>query len=116
MWNNNTKAFVTWNDKFVHVWNPHTQELIYHVDYFTETKSHFITTLSYSHANFLYILISKDFKVHIFNESLILIRELSLGHRTLTYSYFLDSSNVLIASGVEGTFLYKLVYNGAVEK
>ena len=51
-----TRAYVTWNEKVVHVWSPFTLQLIYQVDFFTETKSHTITTLSYSHTNFVSFL------------------------------------------------------------
>ena len=64
----------------------------------------------------LYILISRDFKAHIFNENLILIKQMSLGMRILNESRFIDSSNTLIATGVEGIFLYKLQFSGATDK
>ena len=47
------RAFVTWNEKFVHVWNPNTRQLLYSVDVYQETKSHVNSTLCYSVKNFV---------------------------------------------------------------
>jgi len=48
-----SRAFVTWNEKFVHVWNPNTRQLLYSVDVYQETKSHVNSTLCYSVKNFV---------------------------------------------------------------
>lgn len=59
---------------------------------------------------------STDFKAYIFNENLILIRSLSLGMRLILRSRFVESSNTLVGSGVEGIFFYRLTYTGATDK
>lgn len=38
------------------------------------------------------------------------------GNRLIQQSKYIDSTNTLIASGVEGVFLYKLHYTGATDK
>ena len=47
------RVFCTWNDKFVHVWNPSTSQLLYNVDFHAETKSHCISDMTYSTKNFV---------------------------------------------------------------
>ena len=61
-------------------------------------------------------MLSSDFKAHIFNENLILIKQLPVGMRLILQSRFVESTNTLITSGVEGVFLYKLTYTGATDK
>jgi len=61
-------------------------------------------------------MITNDFKCHIFNENLILVKSLSLGSRLIQHSTFYDNSDTLVACGIEGVFLFKLHYSGAVEK
>lgn len=59
---------------------------------------------------------SSDFKAFIFNENLILIRQLALGMRLILRSRFIESSNTLVGSGVEGIFFYRLTYTGVTDK
>ena len=61
-------------------------------------------------------MISNDFKAFIFNESLILIKTIPLSNRLIQQSRFVEETQTLYASGVEGVFLYKLVYTGATDK
>ena len=54
--------------------------------------------------------------MHVFNESLILIKSLPFGNRLILHSRYIDSTNILIAAGVEGIFFYRLYYSGATDK
>ena len=56
----------------------------------------------------MYFVISTDFKIHVFNEHLILIRQLPLKIRLIQYVYFLEEENKLITAGVDGCFLFNL--------
>ena len=64
----------------------------------------------------LYFILSTDFKAHIYNESLILVCQMPMHSRLFQHCQFVDSSDVLIAGGVEGIFYYKLGYTGANDK
>lgn len=57
-------------------------------------------------------MIATDFKVHIFNESLIIIRSLFLKSRLIQQIDFINDSDTMIASGVEGVFFYNFSYSG----
>ena len=67
----NTKAFVTWNEKQIHMWSELTAKPIFKVNFYEETKSHSIASVCYSPVKMLYFVISTDFKMHVFNENMI---------------------------------------------
>ena len=50
---------------------------------------------------------STDFKVHIFNDRLLLTRTLPLKIRLINCMHYLDQQDILICGGVDGTFLIK---------
>ena len=64
----------------------------------------------------LYILVSTDFKAHIFNECLILVKTMNMQSRLLQHIDFIDETNTLVACGIEGVFFYRLSYQGATDK
>jgi hypothetical protein len=47
-WNQNIRAYCSYNEKNLHVWKPDTEEQLFHVNFFDETKSHAISYLVYS--------------------------------------------------------------------
>ena len=60
---------------------------------------------------------STDFKAHIFNETLILVKTINMnanmeeeGSRLLQHIDFIDETNTLVAAGIEGVFFYRLSY------
>lgn len=50
-WNPNSKAFVSYNEKSLHVWNPRTEQSLFNINFFEETKSHMISCIVYSPTN-----------------------------------------------------------------
>ena len=44
----NNRAYVSYNEKCLHVWKPDTEEQIFYVNFFDETKSHHISCIVYS--------------------------------------------------------------------
>ena len=42
------RAYVSYNEKSLHVWKPDTEEQIFYVNFFDETKSHTISCIVYS--------------------------------------------------------------------
>eukprot|EP00347_Sterkiella_histriomuscorum_P010595 403375671 len=97
-WNPNTKqviknldlivlsrAYVSYNEKNLHVWKPETEEQIF----------------------FLYLAISNDFKLHIFNEHLHHIKALPLKIRLINFAYFYEKESKLITAGIDGCFMFE---------
>lgn len=61
-------------------------------------------------------MISNDFKCHMYNEHLILVKSLPLGGRLIQNAFFHDDNSTLIAAGIEGVFFYRLNYQCSSEK
>ncbi|CDW78455.1 wd repeat-containing protein 87 [Stylonychia lemnae] len=116
-WNPNTKAYVSYNEKNLHVWKPETEEQIFYVNFFDETKSHQISCIVYSSKYHvrnlkpkflqLYLAISNDFKLHIFNEHLHHIKALPLKIRLINFAYFYEKESKLITAGIDGCFMFE---------
>jgi len=73
LYNPNTKAFVSYNQKQIHVWNELTGMRIFKIDLYQETKSHNISAFCYSRQKMLYFVISTDNRLHTFNENMICV-------------------------------------------
>lgn len=71
LYNPNTKAYISYNEKQIHVWAELTGASLFKVDFFQETKSHQIACMCYSAQHMLYLVLATDFKLHVFNENLI---------------------------------------------
>ena len=56
----------------------------------------------------LYLVISTDFKLHLFNEHLLHVGLLPLNIRLITRAYFHESKSTLITAGIDGVFMFKL--------
>ena len=88
LFNPNTKAFVSYNEKQIHVWSQQTGEQLFVVNFFEETRSHQISCMTYSLQHYLYLVISTDFKLHVFNENLILVESIPMKTRLINQCYF----------------------------
>jgi hypothetical protein len=55
----------------------------------------------------IYLAISTDFKLHIFNEHLNYIGWFPLKIRLINFAYFYDEKSVLITGGIDGVFMFK---------
>ena len=55
----------------------------------------------------LYLAISTDFKMHIFNELLIRIGWLPLNVRLIYFAHFYEEESTLITAGIDGVFMFK---------
>lgn len=78
------------------------------INFFDETSSHTISTIVYSATHQLYFAISTDFKLHIFNEHLILVGWLPLKVRLVHFAYFYEEKSTLITAGIDGCFMFKI--------
>ena len=56
----------------------------------------------------LYLVITTDFKLHIFNEHLIHVGCFPLNVRLIYFSYFFEKNSTLITTGIDGVFMFKL--------
>jgi len=54
----------------------------------------------------LYFAISNDFKMHIFNEHLILIGWVPLRVRLINYVFFSEETSTLITGGIDGCYMF----------
>ena len=56
----------------------------------------------------MYAVISTDFKMHIFNEFMILMRQFPLGISHVYEAFFIEESDTLVTSSINGCHLFKL--------
>lgn len=108
IYNPNIRAFVSYNEKQMHIWKEDNAVQLNQITFFDETQSHNISCIVYSPKNFLYFAVSTDFKLFLFNEHLILIGWLPLDVRLVHYMYFCETNSVLITAGIDGCFMFKL--------
>ena len=57
----------------------------------------------------LYLAISTDFKLHIFNEYLYYLGHFPLQSRLVNYIKIVEENLTVVTAGIDGSFLYKLV-------
>ena len=57
----------------------------------------------------LYLAISNDFKLHIFNEHLNHINTLPLKIRLINFAYFYEKESKLITAGIDGCFMFDFI-------
>jgi hypothetical protein len=55
----------------------------------------------------LYLAISTDFKLYIFNEHLLLIGWIPINMRLVHLAYFHEEKSTLITGGIDGCFMFK---------
>jgi hypothetical protein len=55
----------------------------------------------------LYLAISTDFKLYIFNEHLLLIGWIPINMRLVYFAYFYEEKSTLITGGIDGCFMFK---------
>ena len=60
-------------------------------------------------------MVSNDYKAHIFNESLILIKSVVLHNRAIHYIDFIDETSTIVACSVDGILLFDFEYNGVTD-
>lgn len=106
-YNKNTRSFVSYNEKQLHVWREENGEQVLNVNFFDETQSHQISCIVYSSKHMLYLAISTDFKLHIFNELLIRIGWMPLNVRLIYFAYFYEEESTLITGGIDGCFMFR---------
>ena len=106
--NENIKSYVTYSEKQIHIWSSDNANQLKELDFFEATQSHTISCVVYCKKYMIYLAISEDFKVHVFNEHLRPIGYLPLNTRLVNYAYFYEEKSILITAGIDGCFMYKL--------
>jgi hypothetical protein len=107
-YNRNIRSYVSYNEKHLHIWKATNGQQVMSVNFFDETQSHSISCIVYSARHMLYFAISTDFKLHIFNEHLILIGWFPLDVRLVHFAYFYEDKSTLITAGIDGCFMFKI--------
>ena len=85
------------------------------ISFFDATQSHSISCIVYSETHMLYLAISTDFKMHIFNEHLNLIGWLPLKVRLVNFAFFCEQTSMLITGGIDGCFMFKFNFTSKYE-
>ena len=108
LYNPNMKAFVSCNEKQIHVWGQHDGAQLFQVNFFEETKSHAISCFCYSRKHMVFFVISTDFKLHVFNENMIHVCEVHMKTSLISYCFFYEPHNLLVCGGVDGCYIFQL--------
>ena len=97
---------MSYNEKQIHVWSQQTGEQLFVVNFFEETRSHQISCMTYSLQHYLYLVISTDFKLHVFNENLILVESIPMKTRLINQCYFYEKEQLLVTAGIDGCYFF----------
>lgn len=106
-YNPHIRCFVSYNEKQMHVWKESDGQQVQSINFFDETQSHSISCIVYAKSHMVYLAISTDFKLHIFNAHLILIGWLPLNTRLVNFAYFYEEKSLLITGGIDGCHMFK---------
>ena len=82
-------CYVSFSEKDIHIWKENGKQLITK-RFHDETGSHAISTMVHSKLYSLYLVISTDFKMHIFSESLFYIGFFTLKTRLVKAAVFYE--------------------------
>lgn len=115
-YNKNIRSYVSYNEKQLHVWREDNGEQVQSINFFDETQSHQISCIVYSQEHMLYLAISTDFKLHIFNEHLIRVGWMPLNVRLIYHAFFYEEKSTLITAGIDGCFMFRFTVNSKYEK
>jgi hypothetical protein len=63
----------------------------------------------------IYLAISTDFKLHIFNEHLIHVGWFPLKVRLVHFAHFVEEKSTLITGGIDGCFMFKFMIRSKYE-
>ena len=83
-----SKSYVSYNEKQLHIWRANSGATIASIDFFDTTLSHSISCMCYARKYMIYLVVSTDFKIHIFNELLIWLGWLPLKVRLVNFIAF----------------------------
>ena len=108
LYNPNLKAFVSRNEKQIHVWSQFNGNQLFKVNFYEETKSHAISAMCYSPRYMLYFIFSADFRLHIYNANMIRICDMATKTSLQTHCFFYDEGDQLFAGGVDGCYVFQL--------
>ena len=105
-WNSNINCFASYDEKNLHVWDPSNGRQISTVNFFDTAQSHIVSWVTYSKRYHLYMAITTDFKLLIYNENLKFTGSLELKVRLINFIHFWDKESKLITAGVGGWYVY----------
>ncbi|CAI2378645.1 unnamed protein product [Moneuplotes crassus] len=115
IWNPNLNCFASYDEKNLHLWDPTNTNTIFSVNFFDTVGSHSVSCVTYSTRYRLYLAVTTDFKLLIFNELLRYVKQkdqdgnvrpTELKVRLVNNIYFWESKSKLITAGVGGCFVF----------
>lgn len=115
LYNPNIRSYVSYNEKHLHIWRGTDAQQVAKCDFFNETQSHSISCVVYSHSNMIYLAVSTDFKLHLFNEHLVWIGWFPLDVRLVHYLYFYEKKSTLITAGIDGCYMFHIHFMNKYE-
>jgi len=95
----------------LHVWDPTNGSTVFSVNFFDTAQSHSVSTVTYSKRYHLYLAVTSDFKLLVYNEQLKYIKQkdvhgnvkpIELKVRLVNFIHFWESQSKLITAGVGG--------------
>lgn len=118
-YNPTIKGFVSYSEKQIRVWTPEKYtdmeiegKTLFSAKFFDMTGSNCINCLTYSKQYFIYLIVSTDFKMHVFNESLHYAGYFPLRTRMVNFVDTIDNKSQIITAGIDGCFIYQFTYEG----
>jgi WD40 repeat protein len=99
----------------MHVWDPTNSHTIFSVNFFDIAASHSVSCLTYSSKYHLYIAVTTDFKLLVFNEHLKYVKQkdehgvvkpIELKVRLVNHIHFSEKDSKLVTAGVGGCFIF----------
>jgi WD40 repeat protein len=113
--NENINSIISFTEKHIHVWAADDGDQMKVKAFFDDTGSHSISCVTYSKKNHLYMIVSTDFKLHVFNEFLNYVGQFSLQSRLVNNVIFLDQTSQLLTAGIDGCFIHHFVVRNKYE-
>lgn len=114
-WNPNINAFVSYDEKNIHIWEKDTGRQLFNVNFFDTSKTHSISCMVYSIRYHLYLAVSTDFKLLIYNEHLNFIASLPLRIRLINFAYFYEKESKFVTAGIDGCFIFDFIVKSKYE-
>ena len=85
---------------------------LFSAKFFDTTGSNCINCLAYWKQFYVYLIVSTDLKMHIFNESMHYAGFIPLRTRLVNFIDTIGNKAQIITAGIDGCFIYQFTYEG----
>ncbi|CAI2378793.1 unnamed protein product [Moneuplotes crassus] len=115
IWNPNLNCFASYDEKNLHLWDPENSTTVFSANFFDTAGSHCVSCVTYSTRYRLYMAVTTDFKLLIYNELLRYVKQkdqdgnvkpIELRVRLVNNIHFWEHRSKLITAGVGGCFVF----------